>query len=59
MDVAGSRDGTWAARRVTVDNGVHVRAVHRLFFFQEEDEAVEGTVVSGEKISRPMFSLSQ
>ena len=28
--------------RVTVDDGVHVRAVHRLFFFQEADEAVEG-----------------
>ena len=59
VDVGGSRDDPWSARRVTVDDGVHVRPVHCLSFFQEADEAVESMAVSGEKIGRPVFSLSQ
>ena len=58
-DVGGSRDGPWSARRVTVDDGVYIRAVHRFLFFQEADEAVEGMAVSGQKIGRPVFSFSQ
>ena len=59
VDVGGSRDGPWSTRRVTVDNGVYIRAVHCLLFFQKGDEAVERMAVSGQKIGRPVFSFSQ
>ena len=59
VDVARICNGYSSRRAVTVEDGVHIRTVHCLVFFQKADEAVEGIAVRGKKVGRPIFCLSQ
>ncbi len=59
VDVARICNGYSSGRGVALKNGVHVSAVHCLFFFQEVDETAESTSVRGQKIGRPVLGLAQ
>jgi hypothetical protein len=59
VDVARICDGYSSPRGVTVEDGVHIRTVQCLVFFQKADEMVEGIAVRGKKIGRPMLGFSQ